>query len=329
MKVLSKPVADKTEYLDLLRQMLLIRRFEEKAAEMYMRGKIGGFLHLYIGEEAIAVGVMSVLRPDDYIVSHYREHGHALARGIEPNRVMAELFGKATGTSKGKGGSMHLFDASRGFLGGYAIVGAMMPIAVGLGLASKQQSNDRVTVCFFGDGAVNQGEFHESLNMAALWNLPVIFFCENNGYGMGSPVQKTTSGSDISRLAAGYGMHCCEKVDGMDVFDVIRTTKSAVDRARNGQGPSFIEAITYRFRGHSMADPLQYRNKSEEEKWRKRDPILLLRRYMEEQGALTSDEWQEMEREIDAVIDDAVSFADESPVLPDEAIYDDVYAEEG
>ena len=326
MKVLSKPVADKSKYMDLLRQMMLIRRFEEKASEMYMRGKIGGFLHLYIGEEAIATGAMSVLSPDDYVVSHYREHGHALARGMDPRRIMAELFGRSTGTSKGKGGSMHLFDASRGFLGGYAIVGAMMPIAVGL--ASKQQGNDRVTVCFFGDGAVSEGEFHESLNLAALWKLPVVFFCENNGYGMGSPVTATFAGRDISRLAEAYDMPCCGKVDGMDVFDVIQATQTAVERARKGQGPTFIEAMTYRFRGHSMADPMEYRKKTEEQEWRRKGPILRMRRQMEELDILTSEELREMEREIDEIIEDAVRFADESPVLPTEAIYDDVYADE-
>ena len=328
MKVLSKPVADKSKYMDLLCQMMLIRRFEEKASEMYMRGKIGGFLHLYIGEEAIATGAMSVLSPDDYVVSHYREHGHALARGMDPRRIMAELFGRSTGTSKGKGGSMHLFDASRGFLGGYAIVGAMMPIAVGLGLASKQQGNDRVTVCFFGDGAVSEGEFHESLNLAALWKLPVVFFCENNGYGMGSPVTATFAGRDISRLAEAYDMPCCGKVDGMDVFDVIQATQTAVERARKGQGPTFIEAMTYRFRGHSMADPMEYRKKTEEQEWRRKGPILRMRRQMEELDILTSEELREMEREIDEIIEDAVRFADESPVLPTEAIYDDVYADE-
>ena len=328
MKVLSKPVADKSKYMDLLCQMMLIRRFEEKASEMYMRGKIGGFLHLYIGEEAIATGAMSVLSPDDYVVSHYREHGHALARGMDPRRIMAELFGRSTGTSKGKGGSMHLFDASRGFLGGYAIVGAMMPIAVGLGLASKQQGNDRVTVCFFGDGAVSEGEFHESLNLAALWKLPVVFFCENNGYGMGSPVTATFAGRDISRLAEACDMPCCGKVDGMDVFDVIQATQTAVERARKGQGPTFIEAMTYRFRGHSMADPMEYRKKTEEQEWRRQGPILRMRRQMEELDILTSEELREMEREIDEIIEDAVRFADESPVLPTEEIYDDVYADE-
>ncbi len=326
MKVLSKPIMEKWQYTDLLRQMLLIRRFEEKAAEMYMRGKIGGFLHLYIGEEAMAVGSISTLKPQDYIVSHYREHGHALARGIEPRRIMAELFGRSTGTSKGKGGSMHLFDAQRGFLGGYAIVGGMMPIAVGLGLAAQQQGNDSVTLCFFGDGAVNEGEFHESLNLAALWNLPVVFFCENNGYGMGSPISDTFAGTDIFRFAPVYGINTPGKIDGMDVFEVMEATSEAVDRARKGQGPTFIEAISYRFRGHSMADPMVYRKKTEEEEWRNKGPIVRMKRHMEELGLLDETEMKALETEIDEVIEDAVQFADQSPVLPYESISDDVYA---
>ena len=326
MKILREPVMEKSEYMDLLRQMLLIRRFEEKAAEMYMRGKIGGFLHLYIGEEAVAVGAISALGPQDYIVSHYREHGHALARGVEPRRVMAELFGRSTGTSKGKGGSMHLFDAQRGFLGGYAIVGGMMPIAVGLGLAAQQQGNDRVTLCFFGDGAVNEGEFHESLNLAALWNLPVVFFCENNGYGMGSPISDTFAGSDIFRFAPVYGMNTPGKIDGMDVFEVMNATNEAVERARKGQGPTFIEAITYRFRGHSMADPMVYRKKTEEEEWRTKGPILRMRRHMEELGLLDESDMKALEAEVDEIVEDSVDFADKSPVLPYDAISDDVYA---
>ena len=326
MKVLSKPIMEKWQYTDLLKQMLLIRRFEEKAAEMYMRGKIGGFLHLYIGEEAMAVGSISTLKPQDYIVSHYREHGHALARGIEPRRIMAELFGRSTGTSKGKGGSMHLFDAQRGFLGGYAIVGGMMPIAVGLGLAAQQQGKDSVTLCFFGDGAVNEGEFHESLNLAALWNLPVVFFCENNGYGMGSPISDTFAGTDIFRFAPVYGINTPGKIDGMDVFEVMEATREAVDRARKGQGPTFIEAISYRFRGHSMADPMVYRKKTEEEEWRNKGPIVRMKRHMEELGLLDETEMKALEAEADEVIEDAVRFADESPVLPYESISDDVYA---
>ena len=326
MKVLSKPIMEKWQYVDLLRQMLLIRRFEEKAAEMYMRGKIGGFLHLYVGEEAMAVGSISTLKPQDYIVSHYREHGHALARGIEPRRIMAELFGRSTGTSKGKGGSMHLFDAQRGFLGGYAIVGGMMPIAVGLGLAAQQQGNDSVTLCFFGDGAVNEGEFHESLNLAALWNLPVVFFCENNGYGMGSPISDTFAGTDIFRFAPVYGINTPGKIDGMDVFEVMEATREAIDRARKGQGPTFIEAISYRFRGHSMADPMVYRKKTEEEEWRNKGPIVRMKRHMEELGLLDEAEMKALEAEIDEIIEEAVRFADESPVLPYESISDDVYA---
>ena len=326
MKVLSKPIMEKWQYTDLLKQMLLIRRFEEKAAEMYMRGKIGGFLHLYIGEEAMAVGSISTLKPQDYIVSHYREHGHALARGIEPQRIMAELFGRSTGTSKGKGGSMHLFDAERGFLGGYAIVGGMMPIAVGLGLAAQQQGNDSVTLCFFGDGAVNEGEFHESLNLAALWNLPVVFFCENNGYGMGSPISDTFAGTDIFRFAPVYGINTPGKIDGMDVFEVMEATREAVDRARKGQGPTFIEAISYRFRGHSMADPMVYRKKTEEEEWRNKGPIVRMKRHMEELGLLDETEMKALEAEIDEIIEKAVQFANESPVLPYESISDDVYA---
>ena len=326
MKVLTKPKMQKSEYMDFLRQMLLIRRFEEKAAEMYMRGKIGGFLHLYIGEEAIAVGSISALKPQDYIVSHYREHGHALARGMEPRRVMAELFGRSGGSSKGKGGSMHLFDAERGFLGGYAIVGGMMPIAVGLGLGAQRLGNDSVTLCFFGDGAVNEGEFHESLNLAALWNLPVVFLCENNGYGMGSPIQDTFAGTDIFRFAPVYGMNTPGKIDGMDVFEVMDATKEAVDRARRGQGPTFIEAKTYRFRGHSMADPMVYRKKTEEEEWRNKGPIMRLKRHMEELGFLSEADIQALEAQIEEIVNDSVEFAESSPVLPPEAVYDDVYA---
>ena len=326
MKVLSKPIMEKWQYTDLLRQMLLIRRFEEKAAEMYMRGKIGGFLHLYIGEEAIAVGSISALQPQDYIVSHYREHGHALARGMEPRRVMAELFGRSGGTSKGKGGSMHLFNAELGFLGGYAIVGGMMPIAAGLGLAAQHLGNDSVTLCFFGDGAVNEGEFHESLNLAALWNLPVVFLCENNGYGMGSPIQDTFAGTDIFRFAPVYGMNTPGKIDGMDVFEVMDATREAVDRARKGQGPTFIEAMTYRFRGHSMADPMVYRKKTEEEEWRNKGPIIRMKRHMEELGLLDDAEMQALEAEVEEIVNDSVEFAESSPVLPHEAIYDDVYA---
>ncbi|MEE9324233.1 MAG: pyruvate dehydrogenase (acetyl-transferring) E1 component subunit alpha [Dehalococcoidia bacterium] len=325
MKLAEKLDLSKEELINFLRQMLLIRRFEEKAAEMYMRGKIGGFLHLYIGEEAVAVGAISCLKPEDYIVTHYREHGHALVRGIEAKRIMAELFGKATGTSKGKGGSMHLFDASKGFMGGYAIVGGMMPVGVGLALASQFKEEGRVTMCFFGDGAVNQGEFHESLNLAALWKLPIVFLCENNGYGMGTHVDKTFSGSDISKLAERYDMPCCQKIDGMDVLVVRDEVMKWVERARNGGGPSFVEVMTYRFRGHSMADPLEYRNKQEEEKWKKRDPIPLFKKRLLAEAVVSEEEMALLQKEVDREVEEAVEFAEKSPFPSLESVYEDVY----
>ena len=325
MKLAEKLNLSKEELIIFLRQMLLIRRFEEKAAEMYMRGKIGGFLHLYIGEEAVAVGAISCLKPEDYIVTHYREHGHALVRGIEAKRIMAELFGKATGTSKGKGGSMHLFDASKGFMGGYAIVGGMMPVGVGLALASQFKEEGRVTMCFFGDGAVNQGEFHESLNLAALWKLPIVFLCENNGYGMGTHVDKTFSGSDISKLAERYDMPCCQKIDGMDVLTVRDEVMKWVERARNGGGPSFVEVMTYRFRGHSMADPLEYRNKQEEEKWKKRDPIPLFKKRLLAEAVVSEEEMVLLQKEVDREVEEAVEFAEKSPFPSLESVYEDVY----
>lgn len=316
----------KTELVSFYRQMLLIRRFEERCAEMYMLGKIRGFLHLYIGEEAIAVGCMSVLRPEDYVVTHYRDHGHALARGMDPKAAMAELFGKATGCSKGKGGSMHLFDAARNFMGGYAIVGGQLPIAVGLALSSKLKGEQRVTVCFFGDGALNQGEFHEALNLASLWKLPVIFFLENNLYGMGSHIDRTYAGGrDVFKAADHYRIPAYQ-TDGMDVLAVREATQRAVDHARQGKGPYFVEALTYRFRGHSMADPLEYRDKAEEEMWRERDPIPTFQRYLLENAIATLEELSPIEREVEAEVEEAIRFADASPEPPPQALYEDIYA---
>lgn len=316
----------KTELVSFYRQMLLIRRFEERCAEMYMLGKIRGFLHLYIGEEAIAVGCMSVLRPEDYVVTHYRDHGHALARGMDPKAAMAELFGKATGCSKGKGGSMHLFDAARNFMGGYAIVGGQLPIAVGLALSSKLKGEQRVTVCFFGDGALNQGEFHEALNLASLWKLPVIFFLENNLYGMGSHIDRTYAGGrDVFKAADHYRIPAYQ-TDGMDVLAVREATQRAVDHARQGKGPYFVEALTYRFRGHSMADPLEYRDKAEEEMWRERDPIPTFQRYLLENAIATLEELSQIEREVEAEVEEAIRFADASPEPPPQALYEDIYA---
>jgi len=317
---------DKTTAVDLLRQMLLIRTFEDKAAEMYAKGKIGGFLHLYNGEEAVAVGAISVLRLEDLVVTHYRDHGHALAKGSEPRRCMAELFGKATGLCKGKGGSMHFCDASVGILGGYAIVAGHLPIAAGLALAFQYQGKDNVVLCFFGDGATNIGDFHEALNLASLWKLPVIYICENNLYGMGTALRKSSALLDIHKKAVAYDMPG-ERVDGMDVFAMREATARAVAAARAGEGPTLLEAICYRFRGHSMADPVLYRKKEEEQAWRTRDPITTLRARLETEGLLSAQEYAALEREVLAVIEEAVRFAEESPEPAPEELYTDVYAQ--
>ena len=311
--------------MDLYRTMMLIRRFEEKAAEMYGRAKIGGFLHLYIGEEAVAAGSIPLLEERDYIVTHYRDHGHAIARGLDTNRLMAELFGKATGTSRGKGGSMHLFDASKGFLGGYAIVGGMMPVSVGLALASRDRDEGRVCLCIFGDGAVNQGEFHESFNMAALWKLPVVFLLENNGFGMGTRVERAHAGLEMSHLADAFCIPS-EQVDGMDVLAMREAAGRAIQHARSGEGPFFLEALTYRFRGHSMADPMQYRDKEEEEQWRHRDPIAQFRGRLEREG-LKEEALAKIEDSVEQEVEEAVKFADESPALPVESLHEDIYRE--
>ncbi len=314
------------EAVELYRQMLLIRCFEERAAEMYMLGKIGGFLHLYIGEEAIAVGALSALRPDDYVVTHYRDHGHALAKGMEPKTMMAELFGKATGSSKGKGGSMHLFDIEKGLYGGYAIVGGQLPIAVGIALSIKYKCEEQVVVCFLGDGAVNQGEFHESLNLASVWKLPVLFFLENNLYGMGSYVEGTHSGGrDIYPGTSHYNIPS-RQVDGMDLLATREATREAVDYIRSGKGPYFLEALTYRFRGHSMADPSDYRNKEEVEGWKLKDPLITFKKLGIVEGFFTEEDINALEEEVEQVIEEAIKFADESPEPPLDYLMDDIYA---
>lgn len=311
--------------VDLLRQMMIIRRFEERAAEMYANRKIGGFLHLYIGQEAVAVGAISVLRDGDYVISHYREHGHAIARGVDPARVMAELFGKVTGVSRGRGGSMHLFDAEKNFMGGYAIVAGHMPLACGLGFACQYLNKDCIVLNFFGDGAVNEGEFHESLNLAGVWKLPVLFLCENNLYAMGTPIHKTSAVTEVYRRASAYDIPS-QRVNGMDLLEVHEAAKRAADYVRQGNGPYLIEALTYRFRGHSMADPELYRTKQEVEEWRARDPIVRFQRELESEGILTDEDWQRLVEEIDKLSDEWVRFADESPDPPLETLYEDVYA---
>ncbi len=320
---------DRAELLSLYHQMLLIRRFEEKSAEMYALAKIAGFLHLYIGEEAIAVGAVAALRTDDYVISAYRDHGHCLARGSDPGQVMAELFGKATGLCGGKGGSMHLVDVPHRFMGGYAIVGGHIPLATGLAFASKYQKLDLVTVCFFGEGAVPSGQAHEAFNLAALWKLPVIFICENNRYGMGTPVHRAVAlYSDVTGSARSYGI-MAERVDGMDVLAVRALMRNVVGQVRAGQGPFFIEAMTDRFMGHSMADPSHghYRTKEEVEEHRTRDPLLLLKQTILSNNLGTEDDFKSIEREVGEVVTAAVKFADESPVPAPSDLYDDVLAE--
>jgi len=307
----------------LFREMLLIRRFEEKAAELYQAGKIRGFLHLYVGEEAVAVGAMQSLQEDDAVVATYREHGHALVRGISAGSLMSEMFGKANGSSRGRGGSMHIFDVSRRFYGGYAIVGGGLPIATGLALADKMQGRNRVSACFFGEGAVAEGEFHESLNLASLWRLPVLFICENNLYAMGTALGISQAEPDIAAKARVHRMPA-DSVDGMDVLVVEAAVKRASDAIRRGEGPQFVECQTYRFRGHSMADPELYRSKDEVEEWRKRDPIARFRGQLTEWEMLSDARAEDIENSVAAEIDDAVAEAESGPWEPTEDLMNDV-----
>jgi len=320
---IAAPAIDRERGQTRLSEMLFIRRFEEKCAELYSGGKIWGFLHLYIGEEAVAVGAMPAIRPEDAVVSTYREHGHALARGVPAGPVMAEMYGKANGCSRGRGGSMHLFDVARRFYGGNAIVGGGLPLAVGLALADKLQQRPIVTVCFFGDGAVAEGEFHESLNLAALWQLPVLFLCENNLYAMGTALARHQSRTDIQAKAAGYGMESAS-VDGMDVVAVEEASRQAVDYVRAGR-PYFLEARTYRFRAHSMYDAELYRTKDEVEQWKLRDPIVLCQRRLREQSLLTDEQMAAIEADAAARVQAAVDFAEQGEWEPVEDLARDVY----
>lgn len=315
------------EHTRMYRMMLLIRRFEEMTGKMYMQAEIGGFCHLYIGQEAVAVGIISALRADDYVMGTYREHGQALAVGSDPKAIMAELFGRQTGISCGKGGSMHLFDKPRNFMGGDAIVAGGLPIATGVGLSIHYRGGDQVCVCFFGDGAVNEGSFHEALNMAALWDLPVLFVCENNLYGMGTQVNRASAVPDLSRRVSGYGMESAQ-VDGMDIMAVYKVAESAIEDCRNGKGPWFIEAKTYRYRGHSMADPATYRTKDEVEEWRERDPIGMYEHKLLTAGFITAEDVQRISAEIDTEVDECVQFAKDSPHPEPDALYENVYASE-
>ncbi|HXO84436.1 MAG TPA: pyruvate dehydrogenase (acetyl-transferring) E1 component subunit alpha [Gemmatimonadales bacterium] len=320
--------AESELHLRMLRQMLLIRRFEEKAAEAYALGKIGGFCHLYIGQEAVGVGALAALKEDDYVICSYREHGQALVKGISANAVMAELFGKATGCSKGKGGSMHLFDAQKGFMGGHGIVGGHIPLGAGLAFASKYLGTEKVCVCFFGEAAVNIGAFHETLNMASVWKLPVIFLCENNRYGMGTAFERVAAVTDIVEHACSYDM-AAELVDGMNVLTVYDATRRAVERARKQSQPTLLEVRTYRFMGHSMSDPLHgvYRTKDEVEEQKARDPITHLAGKLKEEGVIDQPGLDAMDAEVMAEVEASVKFADDSPDPDPEQLYTDLLAD--
>jgi pyruvate dehydrogenase E1 component alpha subunit len=314
-------------HAELLRQMVLIRQFEEKCVELYSAGEIHGFVHLYIGEEAVAAGVNQALTPDDAVVSTYREHGHALVRGVGAGPVMAEMYGRTTGCSGGRGGSMHLFDAGKRFYGGSAIVGGGLPLAAGLALADKMSGRNRVTACFFGDGAVSEGVFHECMNLAALWDLPVLFCCENNLYAMGTALARAQSQTDLAVRAASYGMTAWP-VDGMDVLAVERAAARAAAAVRAGGGPHFLELRTYRFRAHSMYDPDRYRDKAEIEYWKRFDPIAALARYMKEKGELTDEDLAAISAEVAAGIGEAVEAARTGPSEPVESLSRFVYRRE-
>jgi pyruvate dehydrogenase E1 component alpha subunit len=308
----------------LLETMALIRRFEEEAGRQYQQAKAGGFLHLAIGEEATIVGTTSVMRPEDYLIGTYRTHGHAIARGTDPKNVMAELFGREDGCSRGRGGSMHIFDLERRFMGGYGIVGGNLPIAAGLALASDYRGDDAVTVCMFGDGASNSGNFGETMNLAALWKLPVVFLVENNLYGMGTSIERHSAVTDLSRKAEGLGVPGV-RVDGMDVLAVRETVSEHIRRAREDRQPTLVEAFTYRFRGHSAADPEVYRTKEEVEEWRKKDPITVFRDRLLADGVISEDEVDQMRERVEERVLDAVAFADASPEPPLESLYDHLY----
>ncbi|GAO01389.1 pyruvate dehydrogenase (acetyl-transferring) E1 component subunit alpha [Anaeromyxobacter sp. PSR-1] len=321
----SPQPASREHGLALLREMIRIRRFEERCAELYGQGKIRGFLHLYIGEEAVAVGALQALRPEDAIVATYREHGHALVRGIPATKVMAEMYGKATGCSRGRGGSMHLFDAATRFYGGNAIVACGLPLAAGVALADRLRGERRVTACFFGDGALGEGEFHESLNLAALWRLPVLFVCENNLYAMGTAIERHQAQLDLPLKARGYAV-AAASVDGMDVLAVEGAARRAAEQVRAGEGPFLLEARTYRFRAHSAYDPELYRSREEVERWKQRDPIPALQRALREAGVLRPEDVERLEAGIAREIDEAVAFAEASPWEPVDDLLRDVVA---
>ena len=317
---------EKSQYLDLYHQMVVIRRMEERSAELYQAGKIGGFLHLYIGQEAVSTGLIAARHPEDNVITAYRDHGVAYNVGISAKAIIAELLGKATGISKGKGGSMHLADASKFFWGGHAIVGAHIPVATGLALADVYMEKDAVTICMMGDGATNIGFFHEGINMAKVWDLPVLWVVENNQYGMGTAVSRASAVPEIRTKASGYGMKSAT-ADGMDLLAVYETTSRMLEEIRGGSGPQMLELMTYRFRGHSMGDPERYRKQEEVHKWQEEDPIGIFRRKIIALKAATAKELDKQDDIAEREVDEAVQFAESSPEPAPEELYTDVYAE--
>jgi pyruvate dehydrogenase E1 component alpha subunit len=317
---------DPRELLAMYRDMVLIREFEEACPRLYSQGKMGGFLHLYSGQEAVGIGTAHAIHRQDYMICAYREHGLMIAKGTHPNAVMAELFGKATGCSRGKGGSMHLFDPEVRFMGGYGIVGGHLPLAVGMGYSILYRQTDEVVICLFGDGATNQGVFHEAMNMAALYRVPVVFICENNGYGIGTSVTRASAMGELYKKSCAYETPGL-KVDGMDVLAVYDTVREAVQRAREGGGPTYIEALTYRFRGHSISDPGTYRSEQEKKIWKERDPIPTFAAFLRKEGYASEQEIAAVDGEITQVIAEAIRFAEESPDPDAEELWTDVYTE--
>jgi pyruvate dehydrogenase E1 component alpha subunit len=318
---------DKQQSIDLYYQMVLIRMVEDEAARLYQQGKIGGFLHLYIGQEAVSTGLVSVRQPQDRVITAYRDHGVALNCGLSTNQVMAELLGKATGCSKGKGGSMHMADVKKNFWGGHAIVGAHLPLASGLALGDKMQGNNAVTICMFGDGASNIGYFHEALNLSKVWNLPVLWVVENNQYGMGTTIERASAVSEMVQKAEGYGMPN-NRVDGMDVLDVRKAALKAIEQVRSGAGPYFLEVLTYRFRGHSMGDPERYRKAEEVKCWQEEnDPIGIYHKYLVDKNIVSSGELDAIEKQVEAEVAAAVQFAESSPEPAPEELFTNVYVD--
>jgi len=315
------------EYLELYYQMVIIRLVEESAAQLYQQGKIGGFLHLYIGQEAVSTGLISARKPQDRVITAYRDHGVAINVGIPAKLVLAELLGKASGVSKGKGGSMHMADVAKNFWGGHAIVGAHLPIAAGLALGDQYQDHQAVTICMFGDGATNIGYFHEALNLSKVWNLPVLWVCENNQYGMGTAVERASAVSEIRQKALGYNMPN-SRVDGMDVLAVRQAAQEVLEQIRNGSGPYLMEIVTYRYRGHSMGDPERYRKQEEVKRWEENDPIGIYRKYLISNKIFEVSQLDELDQKAESEVKEAVRFAEESPEPPAEALFADIYAEE-